>query len=135
MIMSNMDITENRVPQDGRFRIKTEDKEIDFRVSALPLNYGNKIIAAVLTLATTAIGTAVLPYFSRMVADLEWKDIRSTIKFYLGIIFVFGIPAAFVASHGHFQGIGGRVAGVGHLPHNALELWTDAERRWAGAIL
>jgi len=64
--------------------------------SVASLNYGNKIIAAVLTLATTAIGTAVLPYFSRMVADREWKDIRSTIKFYLGIIFALGIPAAFV---------------------------------------
>jgi putative peptidoglycan lipid II flippase len=64
--------------------------------SVASLNYGNKIIAAVLTLATTAIGTAVMPYFSRMVADREWNDIRSTIKFYLGIIFAFGIPAAFV---------------------------------------
>jgi putative peptidoglycan lipid II flippase len=62
--------------------------------SVAALNYGNKIIAAVLTLATTSIATAVLPYFSRMVADREWKDIRSTIKLYLGIIFVFGIPAA-----------------------------------------
>ena len=62
--------------------------------SVATLNYGNKIIAGVLTLATTAIGTAVLPYFSRMVADRQWKDIRSTIKFYLVIIFVLGIPAA-----------------------------------------
>ena len=64
--------------------------------SVASLNYGNKIIAAVLTLATTAIGTAVLPYFSRMVAEREWKDIRGTIKFYLGIIFTLGIPAAIV---------------------------------------
>jgi putative peptidoglycan lipid II flippase len=64
--------------------------------SVASLNYGHKIVAAVLTLATTAIGTAVLPYFSRMVADREWEDIRSTIKFYLRIIFVAGIPAVFV---------------------------------------
>jgi putative peptidoglycan lipid II flippase len=64
--------------------------------SVASLNYGNKIIAAALTLTTTAIGTAVLPYFSRMVADREWKDIRSTIKFYLGIIFAIGIPASIV---------------------------------------
>lgn len=64
--------------------------------SVASLNYGNKIIAAVLTLATTAIGTAVLPYFSRMVADREWKNIRSTIKFYLGLIFALGIPAVFI---------------------------------------
>ena len=62
--------------------------------SVAALNFGNKIIAAALTLATTAIGTAVLPYFSRMVAEKDWGNIRSTIKFYLRIIFVIGIPAA-----------------------------------------
>jgi len=62
--------------------------------SVAALNYGNKIIAAVMTLATTAIGTAVLPYFARMVAEKDWKNIRSTIKFYLSIIFAVGIPAA-----------------------------------------
>jgi putative peptidoglycan lipid II flippase len=61
--------------------------------SVASLNYGNKIIAAVLTLAATAIGTAVMPYFSRMVADNHWKNIRSTVKFYFGIIFSLGIPA------------------------------------------
>ena len=62
--------------------------------SVAALNYGNKIIAAVMTLATTAVGTAVLPYFARMVAEKDWKNIRSTIKFYLSIIFVIGVPAA-----------------------------------------
>ena len=61
--------------------------------SVAALNYGNKIIAAVLTLATTAIGTAVLPYFARMVAERDWKNIRRTLKFYLSIIFTIGIPA------------------------------------------
>ena len=62
--------------------------------SVAALNYGNKIIAAVMTLATTAIGTAVLPYFARMVAEKDWINIRSTLKFYLSTIFVIGIPAA-----------------------------------------
>ena len=61
--------------------------------SVAALNYGNKIIAAVMTLATTAIGTAVLPYFARMVAERDWKNIRRTLKFYLSIIFTIGIPA------------------------------------------
>jgi len=61
--------------------------------SVAALNYGNKIIAAVMTLATTAIGTAVLPYFARMVAKKDWKNIRRTLKFYLSIIFTIGIPA------------------------------------------
>ncbi len=62
--------------------------------SVASLNYGNKIIAAVLTLTTTALGTAVLPYFAKMIAAKEWKNIQNTIKFYLGLIFVIGIPAA-----------------------------------------
>lgn len=66
--------------------------------SVAALNYGNKINAAALTLATTAIGTAVLPYFSRMAADREWNDIRRTFKFYLSLIFVLGVPAALVIS-------------------------------------
>ena len=60
--------------------------------SVATLNYGNKIIAAVLTLATTAIGTAVLPYFARMAAKKEWENIRSIVKSYLGIIFLLAIP-------------------------------------------
>jgi putative peptidoglycan lipid II flippase len=62
--------------------------------SVAALNYGNKIIAAVLTLATTAIGTAVLPYFTRMVSENDWKNIRSILKSYLSLIFAVGIPTA-----------------------------------------
>jgi putative peptidoglycan lipid II flippase len=62
--------------------------------SVAALNYGNKIIAAVLTLATTAIGTAVLPYFTRLVSEKDWKNIRSILKSYLGLIFAVGIPTA-----------------------------------------
>jgi len=60
--------------------------------SVAALNYGNKIIAAVLTLATTAIGTAVLPYFTRMVSEKDWKNIRRILKSYLSLIFAVGIP-------------------------------------------
>jgi len=62
--------------------------------SVAALNYGNKIIAAVLTLATTAIGTAVLPFFTRLVSQKDWKYIRSILKSYLSLIFAVGIPTA-----------------------------------------
>jgi putative peptidoglycan lipid II flippase len=62
--------------------------------SVASLNYGNKIITAILALATTAIGTAILPYFASMAAKKEWKNIRNTVKFYLRLIFLLGIPAA-----------------------------------------
>ncbi len=47
-IMSNMNIAEKRLPQDGRFKIKREFKEVDFRVSTLPTNYGEKVVLRIL---------------------------------------------------------------------------------------
>ncbi len=47
-IMSDMDITEKRLPQDGRFRIKTKGRFIDFRVSTLPTSYGEKAVLRIL---------------------------------------------------------------------------------------
>ena len=47
-VMSNMDITEHRVPQDGRFNVKVRDKDIDLRISTLPTVYGEKIVARLL---------------------------------------------------------------------------------------
>lgn len=47
-VMSNMDITERRIPQDGRFNVRLRDKDIDLRVSTLPTVYGEKIVARLL---------------------------------------------------------------------------------------
>ena len=42
-VMSELDIAERRIPQDGRFRIKAQGREIDLRVSILPMSHGEKI--------------------------------------------------------------------------------------------
>lgn len=47
-IISLLDITEKRVPQDGRFRLVLKDKQIDFRVSVLPTYFGEKMVLRVL---------------------------------------------------------------------------------------
>lgn len=47
-ILANLDIAERRVPQDGRFNIKTGNKEIDFRVSSIPTIYGENIVLRLL---------------------------------------------------------------------------------------
>ncbi|HTL48749.1 MAG TPA: ATPase, T2SS/T4P/T4SS family [Verrucomicrobiae bacterium] len=47
-IISQLDITEKRVPQDGRFRIKVHNTEVDFRVSILPTYFGEKMVLRVL---------------------------------------------------------------------------------------
>lgn len=47
-ILSRMKIDETRVPQDGRFNAKIDEKRIDFRVSILPTGYGEKVVMRIL---------------------------------------------------------------------------------------
>jgi len=47
-ILSNLKIDEKRKPQDGRFRITESRKQIDFRVSTLPVSMGEKVVMRVL---------------------------------------------------------------------------------------
>ena len=47
-IMSNLDISERRVPQDGRIKLRFSNREIDFRVSILPTIFGEKAVLRIL---------------------------------------------------------------------------------------
>lgn len=60
------------------------------------LNYANKIPSLILNLTSGAIGTAVLPYFSRMVAAADWKGVRHTFRTYIKLILVTTVPATAV---------------------------------------
>lgn len=55
-IMSRLDITETRMPQDGRFKISFEGHEIDFRVSVLPIAFGGKVVLRILDKSSLSIG-------------------------------------------------------------------------------
>ncbi len=55
-IISEMDITEARLPQDGRFKVRLEGKEVDFRVSALPTAFGQKFVMRALDKSNLSIG-------------------------------------------------------------------------------
>jgi len=61
-IMSKLDITETRMPQDGRFKINFSGKEIDFRVSVLPITYGGKIVLRILDKSSLSIGLEKLGF-------------------------------------------------------------------------
>ncbi|MDD4956683.1 MAG: GspE/PulE family protein [Candidatus Omnitrophica bacterium] len=84
-IMSNLDITETRVPQDGRFRIKLENKEIDFRVSVLPTNFGNKVVLRALDKSNLSIGLDTLGFLPGPMSDF-----REALSRPFGIILVTG---------------------------------------------
>jgi general secretion pathway protein E len=47
-IMANLNIAEKRLPQDGRIKIKITDREIDIRVSVIPVSFGERIVLRLL---------------------------------------------------------------------------------------
>jgi type IV pilus assembly protein PilB len=55
-IMSNLDIAERRVPQDGKFQVKFEGRQVDFRVSILPTIHGEKSVLRILDSSSLNIG-------------------------------------------------------------------------------
>lgn len=54
-IMSNLDIAERRVPQDGRMSLKLGEKWVDIRVSTLPSSYGERIVLRLLDKAEASL--------------------------------------------------------------------------------
>lgn len=47
-VMAQLDISEKRLPQDGRIQVKTNDRKIDIRVSILPVIFGEKVVMRIL---------------------------------------------------------------------------------------
>jgi type IV pilus assembly protein PilB len=70
-ILSNMDIALSRVPQDGRFTVKTENKEINIRTSTLPTIYGENMV---LRLLDTSSGIYSLEYLGMSAEDIQKID-------------------------------------------------------------
>ena len=64
-VISRLDISEKRVPQDGRMKlVLSKSKTIDFRVSTLPTLYGEKIVMRILDSAGVKLGIEALGYES-----------------------------------------------------------------------
>ena len=63
-ILSKLDIAEKRLPQDGRMKIKTSEREIDVRVSILPTVYGEKVVLRLLGSGKLSLDLASLGFSS-----------------------------------------------------------------------
>ena len=61
-VISRLDISEKRVPQDGRMKLKFGSKSIDFRVSTLPTLFGEKIVIRILDPSSAKLGVDALGY-------------------------------------------------------------------------
>jgi len=72
-IMSNMSISEKRLPQDGRIQMRTSDGKtsIDLRVSTIPTNHGESIVMRILDKTSLTLGLTELGYLSDDQATME----------------------------------------------------------------
>ncbi len=84
-ILSKLDISERRLPQDGRISIKTGDRAIDFRVSTVPAKFGEKIVMRILDKTGS-----LLPLDQIIVHTPTVEKLRSMIHQPYGIIYVTG---------------------------------------------
>jgi putative peptidoglycan lipid II flippase len=67
--------------------------------SVSALNYGNKITAMLTSIGSMALGTAVLPHFSRMVAVNDWSGVRHTLRTYASLILLTTVPLALALAY------------------------------------
>jgi type IV pilus assembly protein PilB len=67
-IISTLDITESRIPQDGRFKVRFESRDVDFRVSALPTTFGQKFVLRLLDKNNLSIGLDKLGFSEQPLA-------------------------------------------------------------------
>lgn len=84
-IMSNLDISERRLPQDGRIKLKIKDKEVDLRVSVLPCLFGEKIVMRILDKSNLQLDMSKLGFEPRAM-----KDFMSAVDSPYGMVLVTG---------------------------------------------
>jgi type IV pilus assembly protein PilB len=70
-IMSNMNIAERRVPQDGRIHVRHSDKDYDLRASVIPTTLGEKFVMRILDKSSIQLGLDSLGFSDAMRSDIE----------------------------------------------------------------
>ncbi|BDI15770.1 general secretion pathway protein GspE [Nostoc cf. commune SO-36] len=84
-IISNLDIAERRLPQDGRIRRMFEGRKVDFRVNTLPSRYGEKVVLRILDNSSTQLG------LNKLITDPETLNIvKDMVSRPFGLILVTG---------------------------------------------
>ena len=84
-IMSELDIAERRIPQDGRIKLKVGDKKIDLRVSTLPCIFGEKVVMRILDK-----GNLTLDLANFGMEEKALKDVYDNVAKPYGMVLVTG---------------------------------------------
>ena len=89
-VMSELDISERRIPQDGRFKIRLSDKTIDFRVSIMPSVFGEDAVIRILDKESIASSLKGLSLESLGMNEREISRFRKKIREPYGMVLVTG---------------------------------------------
>ena len=89
-VMSDLDIAERRVPQDGRFKLRTGGKTIDFRVSILPSAFGEDVVIRILDKESITAGVNTLKLESLGFDENDLRRFRKSIREPYGMVLVTG---------------------------------------------
>ncbi len=89
-VMSELDIAERRVPQDGRFRMRMDHKTVDFRVSILPSAYGESVVIRILDREAITAGVTALRLDSLGFNREDLRKFRRSITEPYGMVLVTG---------------------------------------------
>jgi len=84
-ILSKLDIAEKRLPQDGAFLVKLEDRAVDLRVSCVPTIYGEKIVLRILDRSSVVLNLDQLGFDAK-----QLEQIRHAINLPYGLVFLTG---------------------------------------------
>jgi len=84
-VMSDLDIAERRRPQDGKFQLRVEGRQVDFRVSVLPVVHGEKVVLRILDSSNLTLKLDVLGFEQKAL-----DDFRAAIRAPYGMILVTG---------------------------------------------
>jgi type IV pilus assembly protein PilB len=89
-VMSELDISERRIPQDGRFKIRFGTKSIDFRVSIMPSSFGEDAVIRILDKESIANDMQGLSLENLGISPREIKRLRKKIREPYGMVLVTG---------------------------------------------
>jgi type IV pilus assembly protein PilB len=89
-VMSDLDIAERRVPQDGRFKLRTGGKTIDFRVSIMPSAFGEDVVIRILDKESITAGVNTLSLDSVGFDENDLRRFRKSIREPYGMVLVTG---------------------------------------------
>src|SRR5690242_1132495 len=89
-VMSDLDIAERRVPQDGSFRMRLERKTVDFRVSILPSVFGESVVIRILDREAISTGVSALRLDRLGFNEEDLKRFRRAITKPYGMVLVTG---------------------------------------------